>query len=184
MGRYDKFHLVPFGEYLPFEKWLTQLGLRHLVTVPGTFSSGSGPITMPLKGAPPMSPLICYEIAFPGAVTDKANRPGWIVNLTNDAWFGDSAGPYQHLQHARIRAIEEGLPVVRAANTGISAVIDPFGRVLHHLSLNRSGVIDSALPVAIEPTTFNKWGNLVLFSFILVLVFGRITLKKVRERPV
>lgn len=180
--RYDKFHLVPFGEYLPFEKWLTQVGLRHLVNTPGTFSRGSGPVTMPIKGAPPISPLICYEIAFPGAVTARENRPGWIVNLTNDAWFGDSAGPHQHLQQARIRAIEEGLPVVRVANTGISAIIDPFGRVLHRLSLGRSGVIDGALPAAIEPTFFNKWGNMVPFLLILMIILGRITMRKMRER--
>ncbi len=172
-GRYDKFHLVPFGEHLPFEEWLGKLGLRRLVTIPGSFARGPGPVTMAVEGAPAISPLICYEIIFPGKVTAPDMRPGWIVNLTNDAWFGDTAGPYQHLQQARIRAIEEGLPIVRAANTGISAIIDPFGRILHQLALNRSGVIDGSLPSSIEPTFFSKWGNSIFFLMGLMLLLNR-----------
>jgi len=125
-----------------------------------------------------MSPLICYEAIFPGRVTASDSRPGWIVNVTNDGWFGDSAGPYQHLQQVRIRAIEEGLPVVRAANTGISAVIDPYGRVLQQLALNRSGVIDSSLPSALEPTFFSKWGNNTFFLMILALLSGGLVWRK------
>ena len=181
VSRYNKFHLVPFGEYLPLEKWLSKLGLRHLVVTPGTFARGAGPQTIPVPNAPAMSPLICYEIAFPGAVTATNNRPGWIVNLTNDAWFGSGAGPYQHLQHARIRAIEEGLPVIRAANTGISAIIDPYGVVLHQLSLNRSGVIDGLLPTKIPPTIYSKWGNNVLLLLCFVLLFSRIISGKMRK---
>lgn len=173
-GRYDKFHLVPFGERLPFEEHLTKLGLRHLITIPGSFVAGAGPVTMAVKGAPDLSPLICYEVIFPANVTAADSRPGWIVNLTNDAWFGDSAGPRQHLLQARIRAIEEGLPIVRAANTGISAIIDPFGRILHSLALNRSGVIDGALPTALAPTFFSKWGNKPFFMLILALFSLRI----------
>ncbi len=173
-GRYDKFHLVPFGEYLPLEAWLKKLGLRKFVTAPGSFASGKGPVSLPVDGAPSMSPLICYEIIFPGRVTDKNDRPGWIVNLTNDAWFGDSAGPRQHLQQARIRAIEEGLPVVRAANTGISAIIDPYGRILNQLSLNRSGVIDGSLPAEIQPTYFSRWGNLPFLFMLIAALFSRI----------
>jgi len=174
-GRYDKFHLVPFGEKLPFEEWLNKLGLRQMVTLPGSFASGPGPVTMAVAGAPAMSPLICYEAIFPGQVTAKDSRPGWIVNVTNDGWFGETAGPYQHLQQVRVRAIEEGLPVVRAANTGISAIIDPYGRILQQLDLGRSGVIDGSLPVALEPTFFSKWGNNIFFLMILALLFIRIT---------
>ena len=173
-GRYDKFHLVPFGEKLPFEEWLNKLGLRQLVTLPGSFASGPGPVTMAVAGAPPMSPLICYEAIFPGKVTAKGARPGWIVNVTNDGWFGETAGPYQHLQQVRIRAIEEGLPVVRAANTGISAIIDPYGRILQKLELSRSGVIDGLLPSALEPTYFSRWGNNIFLIMILALLLSRI----------
>jgi len=175
-GRYDKFHLVPFGESLPFEELLSKLGIRKFVTLPGTFARGPGPVSMAVNGAPAMSPLICYEAIFPGRVTADDSRPGWIVNVTNDGWFGNTAGPYQHLQQVRIRAIEEGLPVIRAANTGISAIIDPYGRILQQLALNRSGVIDGALPSALEPTFFSKWGNktfflMILFSFLSQFVW-------------
>jgi len=176
-GRYDKFHLVPFGEKLPFEEWLNKLGLRQLVTLPGSFASGPGPVTMAVAGAPAMSPLICYEAIFPGEVTAKDSRPGWIVNVTNDGWFGETAGPYQHLQQVRVRAIEEGLPVVRASNTGISAIIDPYGRILQQLALNRSGVIDGLLPSALEPTYYSKWGNNIFFLMILALLLNRIIWK-------
>lgn len=181
-GRYDKSHLVPFGEFLPFEDWANKLGLRHLVTLPGSFKPGPGLTTMAVEGAPAMSPLICYEVIFPGRIIAKGARPGWIVNLTNDAWFGDTAGPHQHLQQARIRAIEEGLPIVRAANTGVSAIIDPFGRILHQLALNRSGVIDGSLPAAIEPTLFSKWGNNIFFLMVLALLLTRIIWRWVQSR--
>jgi len=177
-GRYDKFHLVPFGESLPFEEWLSKLGIRKFVTLPGSFVSGPGPVTMAVKGAPAMSPLICYEAIFPGRVTASDSRPGWIVNVTNDGWFGNTAGPYQHLQQVRIRAIEEGLPVVRAANTGISAIIDPYGRVLQQLSLNRSGVIDGSLPTALEPTFFSKWGNNTFFLLVFILLLSSLAWRR------
>ena len=124
---YDKLHLVPFGEYLPFQDWMEKLGLEQLTKVQGGFIPGTRRRTMELPNAPRALPLICYEAIFPGDVAQRDDRPGWIVNLTNDGWFGISTGPYQHLQQARLRAIEQGLPVVRAANTGISAVIDPIG---------------------------------------------------------
>ena len=124
---YDKLHLVPFGEYLPFQDWMEKLGFVQLTKVQGGFIPGMRRRTMEMPNAPRMLPLICYEAIFPGDVAARDDRPGWIVNLTNDGWFGISTGPYQHLQQARLRAIEEGLPLVRAANTGISAVIDPWG---------------------------------------------------------
>ena len=122
---YDKLHLVPFGEYLPFQDFLERLGLMQLTKVKGGYIPGTERKPIPIPRAPAFLPLICYEIVFPGEAVPSGERPAWLVNLTNDGWFGQSSGPYQHLQQARVRAIEEGLPLVRAANTGVSAVIDP-----------------------------------------------------------
>ncbi len=142
-ANYDKFHLVPFGEYVPFRGLLS---FSKLTAGRGDFSSGPGPTTLSLPGLPPASPLICYEIIFPGQVLDPGERPGWIINVTNDAWFGDSSGPRQHFASAQLRAVEEGIPVIRVANTGISGVIDGYGRVLSRIELGKSGVLDVALP--------------------------------------
>lgn len=166
MGAYDKFHLVPFGEYLPFEKFLTRLGLTKIVGIEGSFATGDGPHMLVVPGAPPIGPLICYEILFPGEVVG-AQRPNWFVNVTDDSWFGPWAGPLQHLLIARMRAIEEGIPVVRAANTGISAVIDPLGNVRADLPLDRTGVLDASLPAVLEPTPFARSG---WYSFWLLLL--------------
>ena len=164
---YDKFHLVPFGEYLPLESTMKRLGLSKLVGIEGSFSTGDGPHTIDLPGAPPVGPLICYEILFPDEVVE-ARRPGWIVNVSDDSWFGPWAGPLQHLLIAQTRAIEEGLPIVRATNSGISAVIDPFGRVRTELELDRMGTIDAPLPVRIEPTLYARAGK-YSFWFLLLL---------------
>lgn len=159
---YDKFHLVPFGEYVPFARFLNRLGITQL-TVGEGFSSGDHPHLLAIPGAPAVSPLICYEVIFPRAVTDpSAPRPGWIVNVTDDAWFGPWAGPRQHLLIARVRAIEEGLPIARAANTGISAVIDGNGRVRASLALNRLGVVDAPLPTSLAATLYTQIGDLAL----------------------
>jgi apolipoprotein N-acyltransferase len=155
---YNKFHLVPFGEYLPFEKTLTALGLSKLTGIDGSFRSGDGPAAYPLPGAGVVTPLICYEILFPGEVVG-ARRPDWFVNVTDDSWFGPWAGPLQHLVVARVRAIEEGLPVVRAANTGISAIIDPYGRITKRLSKGQMGVVDGALPAAIAATPYSRFAD-------------------------
>jgi apolipoprotein N-acyltransferase len=165
---YDKFHLVPFGEYVPFQKVLR---LAKLVHGRGSFSPGSGPVTLDLPGLPPVSPLICYEIIFPHRVTaPDGPRPRWLLNLTNDAWFGASSGPYQHLVAARLRAVEEGLPVVRAANTGISAVVDAYGRVRAGLGLNRTGTVDHGLPQALDSSTIYGWfGNWVTLGLVCVV---------------
>ncbi len=167
LAAYDKFHLVPFGEYLPFENTMKSLGLTKLVGIEGSFSTGDGPHTIDLPGAPPVGPLICYEILFPAEVV-AARRPGWIVNVSDDSWFGPWAGPLQHLLVAQMRAIEEGLPIVRATNSGISAVIDPYGRIREKLELNRMGTIDAALPSPIEPTWYARQGK---YSFWLLLLF-------------
>ena len=157
---YDKLHLVPFGEFLPFQNWMEKLGLVQLTKVQGGFIPGTRRRLMDVPTAPRMLPLICYETIFPGDITSREDRPGWIVNLTNDGWFGISTGPYQHLQQARLRAIEQGLPVVRAANTGISAVIDPVGRIVARLGLGIEGVLDSSLPSSIAPTVYARVGDI------------------------
>lgn len=166
VGVYDKFHLVPFGEYLPFEKFFSRLGLTKIVGVAGSFATGDGPHALVVPGAPPAGPLICYEILFPGEVVG-ALRPNWFVNVTDDSWFGPWAGPKQHLLVARMRAIEEGVPVVRAANTGISAIIDPLGNVRAHLDLDRAGTLDGDLPAVLEPTPCARSG---WYTFWLLLL--------------
>jgi apolipoprotein N-acyltransferase len=168
IAKYDKWRLVPGGEFLPFESILAPLGFRKIVTVPGSFAAGSGPATLTIAGAPPAGMLICYEAIFPDRLVDPNARPQWLINVTNDGWFGDSTGPYQHLAQARLRAIEQGLPLVRAANTGISAVIDGHGRVLKELALGRQGILDSGLPKALERTLYSRWGDWMLFALILL----------------
>jgi len=172
VATYDKTHLVPFGEYLPLQKLLESIGLEQLTRMRGGFTAGLAEKTLHLKGAPPVGPLVCYEIIFPGGAIDRADRPGWMLNLTNDAWFGDSTGPRQHLHQARLRAVEEGLPVVRAANTGISAVIDPYGRIVQELPLNRRGIIDSGLPEALPPTIFARYGDRILAALLVIGLLG------------
>lgn len=160
---YDKHHLVPFGEYVPFQDWL---GFLKITQGRGNFTPGPGPRVLEVKGLPPFSPLICYEVIFPHAVLPPAGenvdgpRARWLLNITNDAWFGVSPGPYQHLAAARLRSVEEGLPLVRVANTGISAVIDPWGRTVVALGLGQAGAIDVGLPEPIEARTlFARVGN-------------------------
>jgi apolipoprotein N-acyltransferase len=155
---YDKHELVPFGEFLPFRTVLGRLGLEKLTQGSIDFQPGPGRVTLTLPGLPPFSPLICYEAIFPGRVVDPHARPDWLLNVTNDAWFGRSSGPYQHLAMARFRAIEEGLPLVRAANTGISVVVDPYGRVQARLDLDVTGVLDAALPAPLPEPPFARLG--------------------------
>jgi apolipoprotein N-acyltransferase len=172
---YDKHHLVPFGEYLPFRSILSAIGLRQIADGVGNMKAGSGPATVRLVGAPPFSPVICYEMVFPGEVTLRGERPGWIVNVTDDDWFGDSIGPRQHLAIARMRSVEENLPTVRVANSGISALIDRFGRVRQSVPLHEAGVIDAPLPPAGPASLYSRLGDwpVLLLSLIILGVFFR-----------
>jgi apolipoprotein N-acyltransferase len=173
---YDKLHLVPFGEYLPFQNWMERLGFSQLTKQQGGYIPGVRRRPLDVPNAPRALPLICYEAIFSGKIADRDDRPGWIINVTNDGWFGISTGPYQHLQQARLRAIEEGLPVVRAANTGISAVIDPVGRIVAKLGLGIEGVLDASLPTAIPPTIYARlpnYGALLMLAIALIFVARR-----------
>ncbi len=177
LASYDKHHLVPFGEYLPapFEQALRALGLKEFVAIPGGFTGAPVRLPLAVPGLPPVAASICYEAIFPGEVMPDGDgpRPGLILNVTNDAWFGMTPGPWQHLAQARLRAIEEGLPLVRAANNGVSAVFDPYGRTLGRLPLGTDGVLDAGLPQAIGPTTFSRVGHVPAWlSVVLALLAG------------
>lgn len=167
---YDKFHLVPFGEFVPFAQTLASLGISQLAGESG-FTPGDGPHTYAIPNAPPAGPLICYEVLFPGAIVES-ERPGWFVNVTDDSWFGPSTGPYQHLLTARMRAIEEGIPIVRDANTGISAIIDPLGRVTASLALGKQGVLDGLLPQALGPSLYARVGDWAFLVLLLLTGVG------------
>lgn len=161
-ARYDKWRLVPGGEFLPLSWLLEPLGFRRVVTVPGDFTAGPGPVSVAVPGAPEAAMIVCYEAIFPHALIDPRRRPGWIVNLTNDGWFDGSTGPAQHFAQARLRAIEQGLPMVRVANTGISGIVGPYGEVKAKLANGERGVIDSPLPAAIAPPPYARFGDLGL----------------------
>ncbi|WP_421696308.1 apolipoprotein N-acyltransferase [Aestuariivirga sp.] len=177
VAHYDKWRLVPGGEFLPLGWLLEPLGFRKVVKTPGSFVAGPGPITMTLPGGLRAALSVCYEAIFPDALIADGPRPELILNVTNDGWFGRSTGPWQHLAQARLRAIEQGLPVIRAANTGISAVIDPYGRVVSHLPLMEQSVIDSALPVALDGTLYGHWGDWTLFLLAAVAFAAALSVK-------
>jgi apolipoprotein N-acyltransferase len=171
---YDKYRLVPFGEYMPLGDLARKVGFRSMVHMESDFTAGPEPRPATPTGVPAFQPLICYEALFPGftrgAERRSGIRPAWILNISNDAWFGRTSGPLQHLNMASYRAIEEGLPIVRATPTGVSAVIDAFGRTLPHarLGLGDLGVIDARLPAALAPTPYARFGE-AFFALMLVL---------------
>ena len=176
-GRYDKHTLVPFGEYLPLGDLATRLGIRSLVHMPEDFTAGPPPEPLTLPGLPPVQPLICYEALFPRTTSRAAARaqvrPRWILNVSNDAWFGVTSGPLQHLNLASYRAIEEGLPILRSTPTGVSAAIDAHGRILpgQRLGLGRAGVLDVRLPEALEPTFYSRFGEATLLVMLAISAF-------------
>jgi len=171
-GIYDKHHLVPFGEYIPLRPVLGALGLQKLVPGPIDFSAGPGPRTLQLPGLPPVSPLICYEAIFPSGVVAPGSRPEWLITVTNDGWFGMTSGPYQHFAMARMRAVEQGLPLVRAANSGISGIVDPYGRVTTRIDLGVAGVTEGGLPLALAPPPYARLGDTPAIVLWLLLLFG------------
>jgi apolipoprotein N-acyltransferase len=183
LDTYDKVHLVPFGEYMPAGRLFARFGLHHFVRVPGGFTPGYARSALVVPDLPRAAPLICYEAIFPGEVmpAPSAEGPpvGFILNVTDDGWFGHTAGPYQHLAQARLRTIEQGLPLIRAATTGLSAIIDPYGRILSKLSLGEEGVIDSGLPLKIAAPPYAKaplFAGLCgwLGTFLLALALKRL----------
>lgn len=180
---YDKHRLVPFGEYLPLGGLMGAIGVRSLVHVPADFSAGPRPAPLRIEGAPDVQPLICYESLYPGFTPGWVGRPQWIANVSNDAWFGRTSGPIQHLNLAAYRAIETGLPVARATPTGVSAMIDPWGRIVgdRRLDPGESGVIDARLPRPAAPTLYGRLGDL-LFGIGLLLALAPTALAWFRNR--
>ena len=175
---YDKVHLVPFGEYLPavLDKLIRGVGLSEFVSVPGGFAAGPRRQPLAIRGLPVVAPLICYEIVFPGEATPQGPRPGLLLNLTNDGWFGQTSGPYQHFAQARLRAVEEGLPLVRVANTGVTGVYDARGREMAVLEFGTASYLDAALPGALPMPPYARYGEipvLVLLGGLAALVFRR-----------
>lgn len=159
LGTYDKHHLVPFGEYMPADALMGAIGFKALVHVGDGFTEGAEPAPLSAPGLPPVQPLICYESLFPAFVARDRPRPEWIANVSNDAWFGRTSGPWQHLNLASYRAIEEGVPIVRATPTGVSALVDAWGRPLRRLGLGVRGVIDANLPGTAAPTPYRRLGD-------------------------
>ncbi len=162
---YDKHHLVPFGEFLPYQDYWP---VKPVAFASGSIQGGDGIHSFVIDEIPSFSPLICYEVLFSGRTVLHDKRPAWILNVTNDAWYGNTSGPYQHLALAQTRAVEEGLPLVRAANTGVSAIFDSHGRMVASLPLNTLGTIDHALPSPLEKTLFAKQGNRIFFALLSV----------------
>ncbi|MGZ9099629.1 MAG: apolipoprotein N-acyltransferase, partial [Brevundimonas sp.] len=182
---YDKYRLVPFGEYLPAGGLLGALGVRSLTHMPTDFSAGPRPAPIDIPGAPRAQPLICYESLYPGFTPGASGRPGWIVNISNDAWFGRTSGPQQHLNLASYRAIETGLPVVRSTPTGVSAMIDPWGRVVgdQRLEPGESGVIDARLPRPTAVTLYGRVGDLLFWLAVLAGLAVAAPWTRLRRRP-
>lgn len=173
---YDKHHLVPFGEYVPLRGILPVEKITHGHS---DFSEGTGVATLSIPNFPKFSPLICYEAIFPGAVIDKNNMPEAMINVTNDAWYGKSSGPYQHFEMVRVRAAEHGIPLIRSANTGISAVIDPYGRIVAETELGEDAVLDSPLPKnLINPTIYDMLGDFVISLFMVLACILAVFIQK------
>lgn len=179
---YDKFHLVPFGEYMPWGDALARVGISAFAAQEGNgYSAGDGPAVMPAPGLPDFQPLICYEAIFPQHMRGLPSRPGWLLQATNDGWFGRFSGPYQHLAQARLRAVETGLPLIRAANTGVSAVIDPHGRVRDQLPLGGVGKIDARLPGALPETFWLETGPAPVILIALLALLAAVAIPRLKQ---
>lgn len=180
LATYDKMHLVPFGEYLPLRPLFDLLHMREFVHVPGGFEAGSGPRRLSITGMPLAVPLICYEAIFSGEIVPPSvpgERAGMLLNVTNDGWFGATPGPYQHFAQARLRAIEEGLPLIRAANTGISAIVDPLGRIVARLPLGAEGVLDGTLLQPADPPPFARFPLAIVSALWTLVLVAALTAK-------
>ncbi|WP_237478239.1 apolipoprotein N-acyltransferase [Lichenibacterium dinghuense] len=175
---YDKVHLVPFGEYMPFIGLMERLGISQFVPIPGGFTPGTRHRLLRVPGLPPVVPAVCYEAIFSGGLLppgDEGLDRGVILNVSDDGWFGRTAGPWQHLAQARLRAVEQGLPLIRAANTGVSAIVDPYGRILQELPLGEAGVLDGFLPQSLGPTAFSEMNQVIPLAascLLLTLLFA------------
>ena len=179
---YDKSHLVPFGEYIPFRRYLP-VGFRPITNTISDFRPGEKHKKIQIPGIPPFGILICYEIIFPGQIVDRNNRPEWLINLTNDGWYGDSSGPRQHLVSTQLRAIEEGMAIVRVANTGISALISKTGRILGKIELNRKGILEINLPKRLNISTlYSRLGNSIPLALIIVIILSALALSRRYKR--
>ena len=180
VGHYDKAHLVPFGEYIPFASWLQ---IEKITDGVIGYRPGTGVRTVRLPGLPAMSLLVCYEVIFPGAAVDRNDRPAAIINLTNDAWYGISAGPHQHFANARVRAVEEGVPLVRSAYTGISGAVDSYGRIVGTIPLNQKGYFDFRLPEPlVVPPVYARFGDIVFATFLCVCSLVAIAVSRMNRR--
>ena len=182
---YDKAHLVPFGEYFPLQRFLPG-GVKAMLSAGSNtgFSAGEGPVSWVFPGLPVLSPLICYEAIFPSAVTGMGVRPALLVNVTNDGWYGYTTGPFQHFDSTRMRAVEEGIPLARAALTGISGLFDAYGRVVASLPLGVQGVVDAVVPPATsEPTFYGRYGDLIFAGLLLMLILPFPFFRTVPPRP-
>lgn len=182
---YDKHHLVPFGEYMPFGDWLARMGIHGLAANEGQgYSPGPGARLMDLPGIGPALPLICYEAVFAQDVNAAPARPRLLLQITNDAWFGRVSGPYQHLAQARLRAVEQGLPMVRSANTGVSAMIGPRGEVRAQIALGQAGFVDALLPPALPPTVYAKTGDWPMAALIVAILAAFGLARAIRGRSI
>ncbi|MGB0497399.1 MAG: apolipoprotein N-acyltransferase [Rubricella sp.] len=176
---YDKHHLVPFGEFMPFSRFFARLDIQGIASEStGDYQPGPGPRVVDAAGLPPFVPLICYEAIFPHEVRPAGPRAEWLVHITNDAWFGALVGPYQHLAQSRFRAIEQGLPVARAANTGVSAIIDPWGRIVDEIPLGQEGFADIALPAPAADTPYGRSGDRPLPFLLVTILAGLVLLRR------
>ncbi|MGD9803648.1 MAG: apolipoprotein N-acyltransferase [Hyphomicrobiaceae bacterium] len=179
---YDKTHLVPFGEYLPLQETLEAIGLEQLTRIRGGFDVGPSPRPLlRIPGLPALAPLICYEAIFPGSVIQSSERPAALLNVTNDGWFGNTTGPRQHFHQARVRAVEEGIPIIRSANNGISAVVDSFGGVTARLDLDVAGVVDANLPGTLPAPPYARFGDATFWLLWLITAAG-VMLSRLRAR--
>lgn len=172
-GVYDKHHLVPFGEYVPFGDLMARFGIHGFATNSGQgFSSGPGPKVLSMGALGNALPLICYEAVFPNDINASTERPDFLLQVTNDAWFGARSGPYQHLAQARMRAIEQGVPLMRAANTGVSAMIDPLGRITDSLPLGQAGFVDAGLAAPLPSTLYSRTSDWLAFAAVILLMLA------------